>query len=634
MMLRKIHIAAILLWLLTFSVFAQEISILEEKLERAKTNKEKFDAYMQLSDYWSYRDTTKAVETLREALPLIGTDDFMRGVYLFYEAGIYYGYDNPKSQRLYLQADEYLKKFDSPKAYHTRARLWHNYGALEQQADNDKEFLDITLTRCIPYAVKSGDNNLLMGYFTDVGMVFYNHKEYDKALEYYDKAVSLVRTPEDETENLLWTYLNMFETYFYQAEREKAHRILQRSEALLAKIPEKKLAGVFYKNKAKLLNVEGNYEEALQSIEEGMRVATEYNFYWDYISLKYEKAQIYKMSSNWLLAKTEIEELLEDRQNAMTGKNRLALTNEFADLEARLGNFERAYELMQNYKNLNDSINSLDFKQQLADMETHYRTAEKEQKIVLLASKNRLHRTLLFGALAFTVLLVLWGWYAWNARKKRNQKDTLLLRQQREIDVAKALMDGEMQERQRLARDLHDGLVGRVTGLKMNVERIARDSEQKELPEVVTELGTIIAELRHTAHNLEPLVLQRHGLEEAIRHFCQSLDSPKTKISFYGNGLNEISDKNLQMSVFRIVQELVTNAVRHAEASEIIVQCSHENNFLFIEVEDNGKGFNPTEITRNMGLNNLETRVKSIGGAMKIDSQSGEGTHINIECQL
>lgn len=633
-MLRKIHIVLWLACVSFFSLHAQDIGELTQALENAKTNEEKFHALTKLSDYWSYRDTTKAVETLHDALPLIGGNDFLHGVYLFYEAGIYYGYDNPKSQRLYLQADEYLKKLDTPETYRYRAKLWHNYGALEQQANNDKAFLDITLTRCIPYALKSGDNDLLMSYFTDVGMVFYNHNEYDKALEYYDKAVSLVRSPDYETENLLWTYVNMFDAYLYRGEKEKARRILLKAEELLEKIPEKKLAGIFYKNKAKFLNLEGNYTEALRSIDAGMQIATEYNFYWDFVSLKYEKAQIYKTSGNWQSAKTELEELLSDPRGTALGKSHLALINELSDIEARLGNYSRAYELMQNHKKLNDSISAMDFKQQLADMETRYRTAEKEQEIVLLESKNRLHRTLFFGAILFTVLLILWIWYAWSTRKRRNEKDALMQRQQREIDVSKALMDGEEQERKRLARDLHDGLVGRVTGLKMNVERIARDSRQKELPDVVAELETVITELRHTAHNLEPSVLKNQGLEEAIRHFCQSLQSPKTAISFYANGLSAVSDKNLQLSVYRIVQELVTNAIRHAEATQIILQCSAENRFLLIEIEDNGKGFNPDTVSRNMGLNNLEARVKSIGGTMKIDSRPGEGTQIQIESQL
>ena len=634
MLWNKIHIAAWWMFVFVLSVSAQEINELTDRLHKSKTNEEKFYALTKLSDYWSYRDTARAFDMLREALPLTAENSFLKGIYCFYEAGVYFGHDNAKSQQLYMEAEEYLKTHDTPQAYHYRAKLWHNYGALEQQADNDKAFLDITLTHCIPFAEKSGDNNLLMSYFTNVGIIFYNHKELDKAMEYYMKAVSLAKTPEDETENLLWAYLNMFDVYFYENDADNAQHTLDKAEKMIQRFHGSNLAAVFYKNKAKFLNANGDYQNALASIETGMRVAQEHNFHWDFVSLKYEKALIYKMSGRWSESKKELEELLQNTANGITGKSRLALMNELSEAEFQLGNYRNAYDLMKEHKELSDSINAQNYKEQVADLETRYRTAEKEKEISILESKNRFQQTLFWGGSLLVFLLSMWIWYAWNARKKRAEKDLLLLKQRREIEISKALMDGEEQERKRLARDLHDGLVGRVTGLKMNVERIARDSRPDELPDVVTQLQTVITELRQTAHNLEPSTLKKQGLEDAIRHFCQSMQSAETNIVFYASGLSEIDDKKLQLSIYRIIQELITNAVRHADASEISLQSTFENKLLLIEIEDNGKGFNPDTTPRNMGLNNLESRVKSINGTLKIDSRPGEGTHIYIECRL
>ncbi|MGX1641220.1 ATP-binding protein [Sphingobacterium sp. NPDC055431] len=630
----RVHIAVLFLILLHLMASGQELPALQSNLEQAKTKEEKFTALVKLSDYWSYRDTAKAFETLRQAQPLVEGKDYLRGIYLFYEAGIYYGYDNPKSQKLYMEAEKFLKDIDKPAAYGYRARLWHNYGSLEQQADNDKSFLDITLTYCIPLAIKSGDNDLLLSYFTDVGMVFYNNKEYQKALDYFEKAVSLVRTPEQESGNLLFTYLNMFDLFYAMGEIEKGDRVLGKAEKLLNKLEDKKLAAAYYKNKSRSLIQQKNYLEALKSIEKGLEWAQEYNSYWDFYYLKYEKVVVYNLIENYQAAKVELEELLRDPRGSAMTKNRLGLMSDLAEMEAKLGNMGAAYQIIRKHKQLSDSLGSLDFKKQMAELETRYRTKEKEQEIVLLENRNILNRAILLGGILLTSIFGLWVWYAWNARKKRNMKDTLLLKQQREIDVAKALVDGEEQERKRLARELHDGLLGRVTGLKMNVERIARDSEQNDLPTVVNELETVITDLRQTAQNLEPSVLKRNGLDEAIRHFCQSMQSGSSPISYYGQGLEGIKDKNIQLSIYRIVQELVTNAVRHAQATKILLQCSVENGFLMIEAEDNGKGFNPESIQRNMGLDNLESRLKSIGGTLKIDSQPGEGTHIIIECQL
>ncbi|MDO4703794.1 sensor histidine kinase [Tannerella sp.] len=615
-------------------VRADELSELNRAVKEARTSEEQFGALMRLSDYWSYRDTLKAFSVLRQARPLTEGNAYRMGVYLFYEAGIYFGYDNTRSQRLYMEAEEALKAFDTPEACRYRARLWHNYGALAQQSGDDKAFLDLTLMYCIPLAEQSADDDLLMGYLTDVGIVFFNNKEYDKAMEYYLRAVSLVRSEQHETDNLLWVYLNMFDVHSYRGEQEKAEEVLQKAADLLQKLPGSKLAGVYYKNEARHFNLQHKPRQALESIEKGMRQALTYNFYWDYISLKYEKAQIYKNLERWKEAEEVLRELLEDPNNKLTDKNRLALTYELAELETQLGNDRRAYELMRQHSRLKDSINALDYKKQLAEMETRFRTAEKEQAIAILESRNRLHTTMISAGITLVALLLLWIAYAWNARRKRNRKDLLLLQQQREIEVAEALIDGQEQERKRLAQELHDGLVGRVTGIKMKVERLMRNKENNDLQEITGQLDTTITELRHTSHNLTPASLQKSGLDEAIRDFCASVQTEQLRIRLYTHGLTAIGNPHHQLAIYRIVQELITNALRHSGATEIVVQCTFEDGLLLIETGDNGRGFDVEKSPRNMGLNNIESRIKYLGGTFEIDSRPGRGTNINIECKL
>src|SRR5690606_17099240 len=182
--------------------------------------------------------------------------------------------------------------------------------------------------------------------------------------------------------------------------------------------------------------------------------------------------------------------------------------------------------------------------------------------------------------------------------------------------------------------ELHDGLIGQVTGLKMNLERIARDHEPNDLSFVTEQLGSVIAELRQTAHNLEPTVLKNYGFEEAMRQFCQQMSSSAIEINFYSRGLEALKDKNIVLTLLRMIQELITNAVKHADATQIIVQAGLKDGFLLIEVEDDGKGFDTKQVKRNMGLNNLESRVKSLGGRLEIDSRIGEGTNFIITCQI
>lgn len=635
-MLKFINILVFILFVFVFQVaVSQELTKLQEAVEKASSDRERFFALMELADYQSYSDTLQAFETLRSAFPLTQESAYLEGIYYFNEAGIYFSYDRFKSQKLYRKADDYLKWYTTPEAYRYRARLWHNYGALEQHSGRKQNFLKITLENCIPFAEKSGDVDLLIGYFTDVGMIFANDKEYDKALEYYHKALSQVEKSDKKSEALLWTYLNMFDTYLVKNNEKSITNLYQETIKLWQHYPKSKLTGFVYRNEARYFSLFGKNKEALESIDKGMDFVLKNNIPWDYVALEYEKIRIYKLSERFQEAKQELEKLLENPVNQEVVGNKLNLINELAEVEAKLGDYKKSYELMVEHRKLRDSLVAQNDKRMIADMELQYRTAEKEKAILLLENQNKLNKIFLFGGIFIVLMLAAWFFYAWNVRRKRHKKDFQLRKQQQEIEVTHALMEGEQQERNRLAQELHDGLGGRITGIKMKAEMLAKTtSKTPELDKIIKQLDIAIVELRNTAHNLMPSALQKYGLQAAITDFCQSLQSDKQRIKLYTDGLENLYDRKWQLSVYRIVQELLTNAVKHSEASSILLQCTFKDHLLLIEIEDNGKGFDTKGVSRNMGLNNIETRVNYLGGKMEIFSEKGVGTTITIECKI
>lgn len=635
-MSRFVNILILFLFTGSFHMLTpQELTRLQEAVDKASSNREKFFAIMGLAEYQSYSDTLQALKTLRKAYPLTQESAYLEGVYYFNEAGIYFSYDRFKSQKLYQKADDYLKWYTTPEAYRYRARLWHNYGALEQHNGRKQNFLKITLENCIPFAEKSGDTDLLIGYFTDVGMIFANDKEYDKALEYYHKALSQVEKSDQKNESLLWTYLNMFDTYLVKANENSVANLYKETMELWKQYPNSKLTGYVYRNEARYLSLIGKTDEALKSINKGIDFVLKNNIPWDYISLEYQKIQIYKISGRFEEAKQELEKLLQNPINQQILADKLNLTYELAEIESKLGNYQKSYELMLAYRDLQNNIIAQNDKKMLADMELQYRTTEKEKAILLLENQNKLNKIFLFGSIFIVLILVAWLFYAWKARQKRHKKDSQLRKQQQEIEVTHALMEGEQQERNRLAQELHDGLGGRITGIKMKAEMLAKTTHKTpELNKIIQQLDVAIVELRNTAHNLVPPTLQKYGLRKAITDFCQSLQSDKQRIKIYTDGLETLTDRKWQLSVYRIAQELLTNAVKHSEASVILLQCTFKNGLLLIEIEDNGKGFDTKSVSRNMGLNNIETRVSYLGGKMDFFSEKGVGTTITIECKI
>src|SRR5690606_24159869 len=125
--------------------------------------------------------------------------------------------------------------------------------------------------------------------------------------------------------------------------------------------------------------------------------------------------------------------------------------------------------------------------------------------------------------------------------------------------------------------------------------------------------------------------LLQSGLQVAVKDLCDEAAIPGLKVSFKAFDLLEDFTPQIKVMIYRIIQELVYNVVKHAEASKVMVQCSQSDNYFFITVEDNGKGFSPDCVPNtSQGLKNIRSRVELLKGKMDIET-SKEGTNINIE---
>src|SRR3546814_909231 len=125
------------------------------------------------------------------------------------------------------------------------------------------------------------------------------------------------------------------------------------------------------------------------------------------------------------------------------------------------------------------------------------------------------------------------------------------------------------------------------------------------------------------------------GLCPALADLCEYMDTPVTSVKFHGFDLRTNYPQPVLIGVYRIVQELLNNAIKHADANQIIVQCSESDQFLSLTVEDDGCGFHPQEVgKKGLGVKNVENRVALLRGRVEIDSHPGRGTTINIEIPI
>ncbi len=259
-----------------------------------------------------------------------------------------------------------------------------------------------------------------------------------------------------------------------------------------------------------------------------------------------------------------------------------------------------------------------------------------------LSYKNKISRN--YGILAaslFSLLLVLG--YAFQQRSKTmRQKEELhhitleKQRQHSKISNLTAMLEGQEQERGRLARDLHDGLGGLLSGTKINLSQVVgriHSPERVHVEQSLAQLDSAVNELRRVAHNLMPDLLKKYGLEESLSDYATRMSNPELEIStqflHYTGRLNE----EQQLIIYRVIQELVNNSVKHAKANQILIQVVEEDHKLAVTVEDNGRGFDvqSAQAKTSAGLLNIQSRISFLKGNLDIRSSSALGTSVEID---
>jgi signal transduction histidine kinase len=213
------------------------------------------------------------------------------------------------------------------------------------------------------------------------------------------------------------------------------------------------------------------------------------------------------------------------------------------------------------------------------------------------------------------------------------------LEKDRQLVAVDSLLKGQEDERSRLAKDLHDGLGGLLSGVKFSLSNmkdnlIITPDNMTVFERSLDMIDTSIKELRRVAHNMMPEMLTKFGLDEALKEYCNTMNAAKLLVIRYQSlGMTDRLDQSTEIIIYRVVQELLNNTLKHAAASEAFVQVIKEGNRLNVVVEDNGKGFDTSLLKNNKGAGwvNIRSRVEYLKGQLDIHSEPGKGTLVNIE---
>ncbi|QRR02182.1 tetratricopeptide repeat-containing sensor histidine kinase [Dyadobacter sandarakinus] len=312
-----------------------------------------------------------------------------------------------------------------------------------------------------------------------------------------------------------------------------------------------------------------------------------------------------------------------------------------ADL-ARRKNYKAAYDYLLRYNTLNDSIQGADVQKQLQELDTRYLTAQKEKQIAVLEADKQRRTTLIYSlAAGLLVLAVISALIYRNItiRKKVAENEVLQLQQEKQLVATNSILKGQEEERTRVARDLHDGLGGLLSGIKLTLNSvkgnmILPEESAMTFSRALNQLDGAISEMRRVAHSMMPETLVRFGLIDALHDFCDGISaSGALQVIMQEFGFQKRLDSSVEIVLYRVVQELLNNVLKYAEASEAHVQLTWVDHQVSLTVEDNGKGFdvNNLDLNKGAGLRNVKARVDYLNGRLDIRSKPSEGTSILVE---
>lgn len=317
---------------------------------------------------------------------------------------------------------------------------------------------------------------------------------------------------------------------------------------------------------------------------------------------------------------------------------------------AQINNYKLAYQNLSISKDLKDSINDQNLTKEIEQLEIKYQTAKKEKQILELEhTKNQQQLLIMSLIVGITIVLCIIYLVYKNYSQKRKLlvADTLYkqhriqeLETEKKLIISQSIIKGQEEERTRLAKDLHDGLGGILSSAKYafsNLKNNLSITEESTLAfeNGLTILDTSIRELRRVAHNMMPEALVKFGLNTALQDFCEVINKNSAlQLTYQSFDLKDEDVSNNKVStIYRIIQELVNNIIKHAHAKTALVQFIKKNNTLSITVEDDGKGFDISILKNNTGIgySNLYSRVAYINGKIDVQTELGKGTSINIE---
>ncbi len=524
------------------------------------------------------------------------------------------------------------------------ARIWSNLGALEQeQGTIDSAFFYLNLAAGV--FERHGVDSSLASVYDNTANAYMQLGRWELASEYFKKGL-YSRQELNQQLGIANSHYNLATLYYelYDSIKIVQHASIARKgyhelgewkgEANILNL----LAAVYWET-PDFLQAEKYFQEAIAVCEEhGDQSLGLIDSYRNLGGVYLEQ----EMTNLALNAFRKAQRLL---QNKGSLNDHIDLMDYFSEAFVLQSRYDSALHYQRQMTLLQDSLYQKDKTKAVAEMEVRFEKERTENDLREERLRSQSLLQLFAGTLALALITL--GFYFYRQRTNRviaeqksriHEQELEDLLQTQELKMINAALEGQEVERRRIAKDLHDRLGSLLTTIKWRMDdwlEEKNDAADPNLQQTNKLLDEAYLEVRRVAHDMNSGVLAKFGLLPALKELRDTLTKNSSlEVEVVSYGMQRRLDSTYEILIYRMIQELVSNILKHAEARQVSIQVQRIEEQVQITVEDNGRGFDKDKVKTGMGLRNIEARVQGLNGSWEIDSGRGGGTSIFIDLPL
>jgi signal transduction histidine kinase len=616
------------------------ITNLKAELTKNPDDKKRASIYADLTWYYASVSVDSALQYGKKAIAVtenVKDSTLLSQIYSDLGAVHFRNNDFKNSEKNYLKSYQIRKQQNNVAGI---AKLNNNLASVYQSTYQYKKAMKMYL-EALHFFESKADYKNINTTKANIGLLFVDLKDNNNAIKYLTEAIAFFekQTQTVEFDNKLCeNYLNLGKAFQLKKDYANAEIYYNKSAAICNKVGNKQGYAFSNRNLGNLNTLLKKDSAAAQNLEISKVTRKEFHSKIDSESNDIDIAQNLIVQEKFEEAKKILLNILPVFEKENSKENLLSTYKLLTNIYHHSNQTDISDLFFEKYISLdNDLVNTNVFKD-IAEMEKKYQSLNKDNEILSQKSKIFKKNVMVFSLLGLILMGLIYYKSYQNKQKIQLQKE--ILHQQ---DLAtKAVMNAEDNERKRMATHLHDGIGQLLTAANMNMSVLDDYKEDEHnfanvLHKTQDILMEAMADVRTLSHQIMPNMLIKNSLSDALRDLISKTNSPTLQIDLKMEGLKNDLNQNIQVVMYRVIQECINNTIKHAKANRVEISLIQSNTMIEAIFKDDGVGFNPLKISSKndgLGLDNIKSRIDMLKGDLKIKSAEGQGTSIVMKIPI